>query len=606
MKSLIFLSRRAVRVLALLLVPASISCAQTWNNAVGDWYSAGNWNPAAVPAAGTSPAINNGGHATASNITSTGPINVFLIDVGTDGGTGELSVNQVNLAVETSLDVGDVSGTVATGAGVTVMSSGTATFTNISTVAFGTSGLGDINAGQTSASNGATAIGTGVIDLNNVINLQVAGDLDIGQSAGSGQATGDGTVFIRDVTGAVSVGADLDVGQTSADTAGNNMGTGQLTIERANSVSIGGDLDVGQTTGLGTSSGNGNVNANDVGTLAVSGSFDVGKVRAAMTADNTAVANVLIRDSDVMVGTALSQGNIEIARVLSSESARGVSTASLTFVEVDVITTNDSTVGELALGGTSAQNSARGTLRLIDSRLDTRDLSVATRLDNTQGTVQGTVELERSLAIVQGTLLLSNDSTLNMRIDGMTRALGDGLETDYAAIDADMAVLDGVLEVEAAASHSNIINRGDVNTYELINSLFGISGSFDSLTYDGTAVATGRTYVGSTNDGDDGLFVEVTQSANQLVMTEYLALPGDANGDGTVDGADFLIWNDSKFTTGNDWTTGDFNGDGATDGSDFLLWNDFKFTSVDNVSTVPEPTIYSFVLLVLLFGRRRV
>ena len=60
-------------------------------------------------------------------------------------------------------------------------------------------------------------------------------------------------------------------------------------------------------------------------------------------------------------------------------------------------------------------------------------------------------------------------------------------------------------------------------------------------------------------------------------------LLGDANLDGNVDGADFLQWNDHKFTANSAWTAGDFNADGAVDGVDFLVWNDNKFQSADTL-----------------------
>ncbi len=77
-------------------------------------------------------------------------------------------------------------------------------------------------------------------------------------------------------------------------------------------------------------------------------------------------------------------------------------------------------------------------------------------------------------------------------------------------------------------------------------------------------------------------------------------LIGDANLDGTVDGADFLIWNTSKFTGDNGWCGGDFDADGQTDGADFLAWNANKFTSSD-ISAVPEPSSLIFSIL-LAFG----
>ena len=53
---------------------------------------------------------------------------------------------------------------------------------------------------------------------------------------------------------------------------------------------------------------------------------------------------------------------------------------------------------------------------------------------------------------------------------------------------------------------------------------------------------------------------------------------GDATLDGTVDGLDFIEWNNNKFTSNTDWCGGNFNGDGVTDGLDFIQWNNNKFT----------------------------
>ena len=64
-------------------------------------------------------------------------------------------------------------------------------------------------------------------------------------------------------------------------------------------------------------------------------------------------------------------------------------------------------------------------------------------------------------------------------------------------------------------------------------------------------------------------------------------LLADANLDGAVDGEDFLVWNDNKFTNNFHWTDGDFNADGFVNGQDFVIWNDHKFTSADRHSSRP-------------------
>ena len=65
-------------------------------------------------------------------------------------------------------------------------------------------------------------------------------------------------------------------------------------------------------------------------------------------------------------------------------------------------------------------------------------------------------------------------------------------------------------------------------------------------------------------------------------------LPADGNLDGVVDGQDFILWNDNKFTITAAFCSADFNADGAVDGQDFIVWNDNKFLTSDNALRVPE------------------
>ncbi len=79
---------------------------------------------------------------------------------------------------------------------------------------------------------------------------------------------------------------------------------------------------------------------------------------------------------------------------------------------------------------------------------------------------------------------------------------------------------------------------------------------------------------------------------------------GDANLDGVVDGQDFLMWNNSKFSSSLDWSDGNFNGDDTIDGTDFLAWNANKFTSSSLTQSVPEPGPMTMVVCLLLAGMK--
>ena len=158
-------------------------------------------------------------------------------------------------------------------------------------------------------------------------------------------------------------------------------------------------------------------------------------------------------------------------------------------------------------------------------------------------------------------------------------AMGDAL----MMAGADLATIDAWREV--------VFRRGDVNqdgntNADDIDWLFaniGVADWFIDLDVDGVG------------DFDDVVI---------LVESIFGTLFGDANLDGFVDGQDFIIWNQNKFTSGNGWAMGDFNGDGFTDGNDFIIWNGRKFQAgsggLDDVTAVPEPHAVAMILAGLL------
>ena len=86
-------------------------------------------------------------------------------------------------------------------------------------------------------------------------------------------------------------------------------------------------------------------------------------------------------------------------------------------------------------------------------------------------------------------------------------------------------------------------------------------------------------------DAGDGWLAQAG-AINLTSMNPYLV--GDSGLDGTVDGQDFVDWNNNKFTTTGKWTEGDFNADGETDGQDFVLWNGNKFMTADGFKRGPR------------------
>ena len=102
---------------------------------------------------------------------------------------------------------------------------------------------------------------------------------------------------------------------------------------------------------------------------------------------------------------------------------------------------------------------------------------------------------------------------------------------------------------------------------------------------------------GVINLDDRDLWLAEAAVVNGLASPYKVA---DADLNGAVDAADFILWNDHKFLGTLRWDQGDFNGDGLADGRDFIAWNDRKFTSSDRMAAVPEPS--SLVIWLGLFG----
>ena len=153
---------------------------------------------------------------------------------------------------------------------------------------------------------------------------------------------------------------------------------------------------------------------------------------------------------------------------------------------------------------------------------------------------------------------------------------------------------------------------------------FNSDGSWDCMDIDAlvAAVASGSTDLSFDMNGDGVInSADVTDAGSGWLAVGGANNPGatsggnpfligDATLDGTVDGLDFIEWNNNKFSNLAEWCGGDFNVDGTVDGLDFIEWNRNKFTSSDSASSqppvVPEPTgLLLLVGAVIVFVIRR-
>lgn len=140
----------------------------------------------------------------------------------------------------------------------------------------------------------------------------------------------------------------------------------------------------------------------------------------------------------------------------------------------------------------------------------------------------------------------------------------------------------------------------------------GVSGPDDNiLTYEGNAA--GHFLINSydlpaINFQDTGFVWAFISFDDPLSLTEPLT--GDFDGDGDVDGADFVAWQTNyPKANGATQSQGDADGDGDVDGADFAVWKDrFPGSSGQGSTPTPEPqsvVIALFGLAAITWWRRK-
>ena len=159
----------------------------------------------------------------------------------------------------------------------------------------------------------------------------------------------------------------------------------------------------------------------------------------------------------------------------------------------------------------------------------------------------------------------------------------------------------GSVAVDGAGHVLFTTNGWTTSTLGLWN---GTSGEADNYSVIGTGGADWYVTVRALGDATSAGGVAYVSDFNEPGLAEVThLLDGDANGDGTVNGADLniVLSNFNGTFSGDAWADGDFNGDGTVNGADLNTVLSHFNQSAGVGAAVPEPS----TLALLAVGRWR-
>jgi hypothetical protein len=189
---------------------------------------------------------------------------------------------------------------------------------------------------------------------------------------------------------------------------------------------------------------------------------------------------------------------------------------------------------------------------------------------------------------------------------------GDGtLASDVHFLSSGFTTVPGQwyhLAITRTATDAELWIAGETGPYELVDAISGADfagpdGRIEVLEPAGYSIGRGMFNNGVT-DWANAIVDEVRISDTALTPEEFLFVPtaspaddADFDGDGDVDGQDFLTWQRGVGLAGT-LMTGDANDDGDVDGDDLAIWRQ-QFGPGAPVSAIPEPATAGLCLVSL-------
>jgi hypothetical protein len=241
--------------------------------------------------------------------------------------------------------------------------------------------------------------------------------------------------------------------------------------------------------------------------------------------------------------------------------------------------------------GNASGSGASGRLEIAGG---TASISIG-QLENAAG-VSETIRWEASAAGVTPLLITGAGPLASNRIqlqDPIEAAANTGagvtLSGDGIALELDLAAI-------TTSATLMLINN---QTTDAITGFFERGGSSDL--YEEGAAVLGTGFDGMVNisyTGGTGNDVVLNLVANQVDSADF-------DGDGDVDGGDFLTWQRGLGASGATPSQGDANNDGVIDGADLQVWTtQFGQSAPEPLAPVPEPAVLTMLLSMAMAGAR--
>ena len=284
-----------------------------------------------------------------------------------------------------------------------------------------------------------------------------------------------------------------------------------------------------------------------------------------------------------------------------------------------VATGNVSLFGNLEVKPGGSRITSGGTLHFAEESSSV--VNGVLTLDANNGTVLhpgGTYSGSGRVVNPDGKALgLDEGVTVGVTVENRGRlslGFGGGTVTGKATVQAYEQTAAGTLQIELGGTAAGEYDQLDVTALAQLDGslkLFLVDlggGMFTPGIGDSWRIVQAGTisgeFFGGLNDAFAGLpsdrIWNLDYEADYVLLQVLALLSADFDGDGDVDGVDFLIWQRSFGVDDG----GDADGDGDTDGEDFLAWQaQFGSSAGEGSSVIPEPNellLFGILMLVLV------